>query len=262
MTSRQRVLVTGLGGVVGSAVRPAVEERYEIAALSRSGVDGIPDERNFRGDIADLDSITGAFEGVDAVVHLAAEGGVNSAQGMDTGWEQILRSNVVGTRNVFEAAKRAGVRRIVFASSGATVLGWEEEEPYASLVSGDESRVPLEWRRLTHGDEPKPRSYYAVSKLMGEDLARMYSAGDGPSILCLRIGSCSPDNRPSGARRASIFVNHRDVAQLVAKCLDAPESLKFDIFFGVSNNRLNYRDWAHARDVVGYVPQDRAEDIG
>lgn len=261
MQQQRKVLVTGLSGAVGSAVRPALEQQHEVVALSRAGVDGLADDHNFRGDIAEFDSITPAFSGVDTVIHLAADGGVHSTRGMSAGWDSILRNNIIGTRNVFEAASQHGVRRVVFASSGATMIGWEEDEPYASLVSGDPDRMPAEWRRLTHEDEPKPRSYYGVSKLVGEDLGRMYSAGVGPSVICIRIGGCSPANRPTSPRASSIFVSHADIAQLTARCIEAPDSIRFDIFYGVSDNRLSYRDWMHARDVVGYVPQDRAEDF-
>ena len=107
MTERRRVLVTGLGGAVGAAIRPALEERYEVVALSRGGVEGLPTERDIRADIASLEEIAPAFEGVDTVVHLAAYGGVNSPRGMwDASWEEVLRNNISGTRNVFEASLR------------------------------------------------------------------------------------------------------------------------------------------------------------
>ena len=119
----RRVLVTGLNGAVGSTMRPALAERYELSALSRSGVMGLPGERVFRADIFDFDAIRPAFEGIDTVVHLAADGGVNSTDGMNAPWEAILRNNIIGTYNVLEASRQAGVRRVVLASSGATLHG-------------------------------------------------------------------------------------------------------------------------------------------
>ena len=119
----RRVLVTGLNGAVGSAMRPALAERYELSALSRSGVSGLPGERVFRADISDFGAIRPAFEGIDTVVHLAADGGVNSSDGMDAPWEAMLQNNIIGTFNVLEAARQAGARRVVLASSGATANG-------------------------------------------------------------------------------------------------------------------------------------------
>src|ERR1051325_9574840 len=124
---RQVVLVTGLSGLIGGALRrhldPAV---WELRSLSRRAVEGVT---SHRADIGDLDAIQPAFAGVDAVVHLAAAVGQPS-------FDVVLRANVIGTYNVFEAARRAGVKRVIFASSGATVSGWEREEPYRSLVAG------------------------------------------------------------------------------------------------------------------------------
>ena len=263
MTKPRRVLVTGLGGAVGAGVRPALEERYELAALSRGGVEGIPPGRNFRGDIADLDAIAPAFEGVDSVVHLAAYGAVNSPHSMvDAPWEEIARNNIVGTRNVFEAARQAGVRRIVFASSGATVGGYQNDSPYAEIASGEYDRLPAEWRMLRTSDEPRPTNLYAVSKLFGEDLARFYVETTPLSILCLRIGACPPDGRPRDEPWArAIFVSHRDAADLVVRCIEAPDELRYEIFFGISNNRWRFRDYSHSTELLGHVPQDAAEDL-
>ena len=94
---KRRILITGLSGAVGRAIRPALDVRYEVAALSRVGVEGVADDLNFRGTVADLASIRPAFEDVDSVVHLAADGGVNSPTGMNAGWESILENNIVGT---------------------------------------------------------------------------------------------------------------------------------------------------------------------
>ena len=220
---RRRVLVTGLGGAVGAAARPALEERYEVVALSRSGVEGMPPERDFRGDISVLDEIVPAFEGVDTVVHLAGYGGVNSPRGMwEAPWEEILRNNIDGVRNVFEAAIAAGVRRVVFASSGATMSGYQSSSPYAEITRGEYDRVPSEWPLLRPSDEPRPLNLYAVSKLFGEDLARMYVETTDLSVICLRIGACSRDGRPREGDpwNQAIFVSHGDVADLIVRSIE------------------------------------------
>ena len=264
MTDQRRVLVTGLGGAVGAAIRPALEERYEVVALSRGGVEGLPPERDIRADIAVLEEIEPAFEGVDTVVHLAAYGGVNSPRGMwEASWEEVLRNNISGTRNVFEASLRAGVRRIVFASSGATMGGYLKSSPYREITRGEYDRVPSEYRMLRTSDEPRPNNLYGVSKLFGEDLARMYVETTELSIICLRIGGCPASGRPREGDpwNQAIFVSHRDVTDLVVRSIEAPENVRFDVFFGISNNRWRFRDFSHSTEVLGHVPQDAAEDF-
>ena len=257
--TKRRVLVTGLSGAVGSAIRPALEERYEVAALSRTGVDGVPDALNFRGAVQDADAIRPAFEGVDTVVHLAADGGAHSSQGMNSGWDAMLQNNIIGAYNVFSAARDAGVKRVVFASTGATVLGYEHESPWRELVSDDASKTPESWPNVTRDSEPKPFSLYAVSKLVGEDLARYFVNTSDMSIICLRIGGVGARDVVNGIRGRSIYCSHADMAQMAVKCIEAPESVRFDIFYVVSNNRYGYRDISHAREVVGYEPTGSAE---
>ncbi len=194
----RRVLVTGLNGAVGSAMRPALAERYELSALSRSGVAGLPAERVFRADISDFDAIRPAFEGIDTVVHLAADGGVNSRDGMDAPWEAMLRNNIIGTFNVLEAARQAGDRRVGLASAGATVIGYESESPYRELVSGNPASAPGTWEMITHESEPKPIILYGVSKLFAEDLGRYFvNTSEMSALKTLSPGSPATPLRES-----------------------------------------------------------------
>ncbi|MBT3941883.1 MAG: NAD(P)-dependent oxidoreductase [Chloroflexi bacterium] len=257
--ANRRVLVTGLSGAVGSAIRPALEERYEVAALSRSGVDGIPSALNFKGPVQDAAAIAPAFEGVDTVIHLAADGGAHSSEGMNAGWESMLQNNVIGAYNVFEAARAAGVKRVIFASTGATVIGYEQESPWSELVSEDDSETPNSWPNVTRDSEPKPHSLYGASKLIGEDLARYFVNTTDMSIICLRIGGVGAQDVVNGVRGRSIYCSHADMAQMAVKCVEAPDTVRFDIFYVVSDNKYGYRDISHARDVVGYEPTGSAE---
>ena len=214
----------------------------------------IPDVPCHRADIADLEAILPAFEGKDTVVHLAAIARV------DATWEELLNANVIGTYNVFEAARRAGVKRIVYASSGATISGWEREMPYRALGEGRYDAVPETWEKLTDHTPPRPSGLYGCSKLWGEALARHYVDTSGLSILCLRIGAVNQEDRPQRPRDFSVWCSQRDIAQMIERCIDAPDSLRFDIFYVLSNNRWGYRDLEHARNVLGFVPQDTAEE--
>ncbi|MFC7290555.1 NAD-dependent epimerase/dehydratase family protein [Hirschia litorea] len=256
MQNKLKLLVTGLNGVVGRTLRPALEERYEISALSRSGVDGIPSERVFKADIGDIESLYPAMKGIDVVLNLAAGGGQSSSEGMDAGWDIMLRDNIVGAYNVLEAAKQSGVKRVILASSGAVANGYELEEPYKSLVSTDNIPVPETWEMINEYSEPKPISLYGVTKLFGEDLGRYYAATSDMSVINLRISYCLQDDVAGPGRGQANWSSHRDLQQLTTLCIDAPPEIKFDIFWATSDNRKLFRDNSHAKKVLGYKPQD------
>ncbi len=256
MTKKLNLLVTGLNGVVGQALMPALQKRYTVSALSRSGVEGLPAERVFKADIADLGSLSPAFEGVDVVLNLAADGGVGSADGMNGGWEQMLRNNIVGAYNVLETARQAGVSRVVLASSGATVNGYERDEPYSRLVATEPVEIPTAWKMIDEFAEPRPVSIYGVTKLFGEDLGRYFALTSPLSVINIRISSCGREDVAGPGRAQANWVSYRDLQQLTVKCIEAPAEIKFDIFWATSNNRLGYRDLTHPRKVLGYVPRD------
>src|SRR6185503_675953 len=223
------VLVTGMSGLIGGALRRHLEGKYALSALNRQPVPGVPCHR---ADIADLDAIAPAFEGVDTVVHLAARTGSSES------FDEILGANVIGTYNVFEAARRAGVSRVIFASSGATVSAWERDAPWSALVSG----------------------LYGASKIWGEAIARHYADRHRLSAICIRIGRVKAEDRPVETRDYAVWCSQRDIVRLIELCIAAPPTLRFDVFFAVSDNRWGYRDLEHARAVLGFEPRDRAED--
>jgi nucleoside-diphosphate-sugar epimerase len=246
--AKKSVLVTGLSGVIGGAVLKHLREKYDLTALNRREVAGVPCHR---ADIADLEAITSAFEGKDAVVHLAAVLG-------DASWDETLRTNLIGTYNVFEASKQARVRRVIFASSGAVQTGYEREYPIDAIVKAQYDKVPPRWSMLTAETPTRPNNLYGASKVWGEALARYYSEAYGISAICLRFGRVTAEDRPIGPRDHAVYCSLRDAAQMVDKCLSAPDSVRFDTFYVVSNNKWRFRDIEHAREVVGYVPLDGA----
>ena len=256
MGKKLNVLVTGLNGVVGQALRGTLEKRYNLSALSRSGVSGLPIERNHRADIADFEKIKPAFDNADVVLNLAADGGMSSASGMDAGWDSMLRNNIVGTYNVLQAAKESGVSRVILASSGATVNGYELEEPYKTLVSPEPVDLPSSWEMVNEFSEPKPITLYGVTKLFGEDLGRYFALTSGMSVINLRISSCTAEDNAAPGRAQANWSSYRDLQQLTVKCIEAPQNLKFDIFWATSDNTKLFRDNSHAKKVLGYAPQD------
>lgn len=250
MTSN-RILITGMSGLIGGVVRDHLQHKYELTALNRRDVPGV---RCVQADISDLDAILPAFENQDVVVHMAA---IVSGS---AGWDDVLRYNIVGTYNVFEAARRAGVKRIVFASSGSTISGYERLAPYDAIVESRYEAVPETWEHFDHDVPSRPSGLYACSKVWGETLARHVVDTSNLSIICLRIGAVNAEDRPRNSREFSVWCSQRDIAQMVQKTIEAPDTLKYDIFYVVSNNKWRYRDLSHAKEVVGFVPEDAAED--
>jgi nucleoside-diphosphate-sugar epimerase len=246
----KKILITGMSGLIGGAVRRRLEGRYELTALNRRDVPGV---RTTQADIADLTAIEPAFAGQEAVVHLSA-----FVRG-DAPWEDVLHSNVIGTYNVFEAARRAGVRRVIYASSGSAMGGYADQFPYNALLEGRYEEVPQPWPVLTHESLPHPAGLYGVSKVWGEQLARHFTDTTPMSMICLRYGVVNRTDRPTETRHFPIWCSQRDAAQMVERCIEAPDHLKYDIFFVTSNNQWGYRDLSHGREVVGYVPEDAAE---
>jgi nucleoside-diphosphate-sugar epimerase len=247
-----KILMTGMSGLIGGLLRTRLEEAggYELTALNRRPVAGV---ECVQADIADLDAIRPAFGGKDVVVHLAA-------RIEDDPWEEMLRANVIGTYNVFEAARLAGVRRVVFASSGSTIRGFDLVPPYDALSEGRYEDAPASWPMLTH-DMVRPQGLYGASKVWGEALARHFSDAHDMSILCVRLGTVTADDRPPEKPVYSAFVSHRDTVDILHRSIDASDDLKFEIYFATSRDRWGYRDLDHTRDVLGFEPQDSVEDF-
>ena len=260
----KRVVITGAEGNIGSRLRVALGERYEIRPLTQSA-QPFP---SLVADIGDMDAILPAFDGADAVVHLAASSEVEAA------WDDVLHNNLLGTYNVFEAARRGGVRQVVFASSNHAV-GMYEYEASPDLYRAAsglmlDARVPL-----------RPDSLYGVSKAYGEALGRYFSEKFGLSVYCLRIGSIRADDDPRSAhvrensaawlppmneeqrlrRYAATWMSHADFALLVDACLRA-EQIDFGIYYGVSDNPYRFWSLDNARADLGFWPQDGAPPVG
>ena len=253
MADGKRVLITGAAGLIGGVLRSALAGEYEL-----SGVDVIPvpglDSRV--ADVTDLEAVQPAFQGADTVVHLAADPSDLAS------WDSVLPKNIIGTYNVFEAARRAGLRRVIFASSNHVTGMYERDQPYSAIVGGDyEGLSPRRYPMVTHTLPVRPDGYYGVSKAYGEALGRYYHEEHGISMACLRIGTVVRHNNPSASvRHFATLLTHRDLAQLVQRCLSAKD-LGFEVFYGVSDNTWRFWDIDHARERVGYIPQDDAESF-
>ena len=256
MADKKHVLVTGLSGLVGTALRSDFEDRYELSSLSRYGTDGMDDSHNFKGNIAELDTIIPAFEGQHTVVHLAADRSANA------NWESALRNNFVGVYNVYEAAKRTGVKRVVFGSSQHAIGGFYQDEPYKTILAGKFDQVKRPFKLIDETVPIRPDGYYGASKAYAEGLGSYYSEFHGISSINIRIGwTISNDNPTSNGGGLAMWLSHRDTAQIHVKAVDAPDSLMYTVVFAMSNNYWNIFSLEKARKVLGYEPQDDAGKV-
>jgi nucleoside-diphosphate-sugar epimerase len=251
----KRVLVTGMSGLIGGLLRSHLDSlgRYDLSALNRTFVDGV---ECHQADIVDLEAIKPAFLNKEIVVHLSAD-----ASGDD--WHKLRDANIIGTYNVYEAARLTGVKRIIFASSCMVSRGFQYVAPYDAIARGDYDKVPRDFEKITH-DMMRPMSVYGATKVWGEALGRHYSDAYGISIICLRLGTLWPDDRPHVDERRKMqeyanYMGHRDCVQVIEKAIEAPDDLMYDIFYVDSDNKWSYKDISHTQKTLGYKPQDSAD---
>lgn len=250
----KNVLITGSNGLIGGMLTAAFSDRFNVTGLDVTSPAAGSKVPTTVADGSDYAAMSPAFKGVDAVVHLAANAPV------ETPWPDVLKNNISAAHNVYEAALQSGVKRIVFASSNHAVGLFENDEPYRSIVAGDYGGLePGKFKRVDNTVPVRPDSDYGISKVFGEATGRYYSERFGLEVACLRIGTVNPHNSPvQSVRQMATWLSHRDLAQLVERCLAAP--LKFEIFYGVSNNTWRFWDIGYAAEKIGYEPQDNAED--
>ena len=250
LLSDKKVLVTGIAGKIGGIIRSNLSGKYSLSGLDLEGVPGFP---TTTGNLSNLDEILPAFKGIDTVVHLAAD---PNHQG---GWETNLENNIIGTRNVYEAARISGVKRIIFASSNHA-LGFYplKDNPYKQIYDGDFEAIRQPIKPLTT-DLIRPDGYYGVSKAFGESLGSYFHDEYGISVICMRIGWVMEPDDPTFAPSAlSLWMSHKDTVRLIDSCIDAPESVGFAIVYGMSDNTYGIWDMEDGRKIVGYEPNDDA----
>ena len=225
------VVITGAAGSVGTFLRRELAGKYTLRLSDIKEIHDLAAHEKFvQGDISRLQDLKVVLKGADALVHL----GGFSVEGP---WETILESNIVGTYNAFEAARVAGVKRVLFATSNHAMGFYKRDVT------------------IDHRAYPKPDSRYGVSKVFGEAVGALYAHKYGLEVFCMRIGNVNP--APVDKRRLSIWISPRDLAQLVAIGIDHPE-IKFEIVYGVSGNKRSWYDNSNAYR-LGYRPQDDSE---
>lgn len=233
--SYQRVLITGAAGYLGGVLRCALRDGGLQVRLTDRQSPSYPIEANeefFEADLVDMARVRKAADGMEAIVHLGG-------QAVEGSWDAILSANIIGTYNVFEAARQASVKRVVFASTHH-VVGFHRRT-----------------RRIGTDAELRPDSRYAASKVFGEALGRLYADKHGLSVICQRIGVARP--KPPHRRALSAWLSEEDFVALTLRCLWA-RGVHFKIVYGVSANKESFWDAKPGRD-IGYEPTSKAQDF-
>jgi uronate dehydrogenase len=252
VSARRRVLITGAAGLLGEVLRKALADDYEVAGVDarRRGRNGLSWANMTR-----LRHAERAVDGADVVIDLA------SAPHWQQPWDVVRKNNIPAAWNTLEAARRQGVRRVIYASSNHVTGLYERDEPYARIVAGDYDGLnPATVPRITPAMVVRPDTPYGVGKALGEAAARYYAEEHGLSVLCLRIGTLNRASRPSAARHFATLITHADMARLARCCIEAPPDLNFGVFYGVSANRWRIWDIDDAHREIGYEPRDDAEE--
>ena len=228
-----RVLMTGPTGRIGRVLRTNLAGRYSLLRLGDRvpmGQAG-PGEELCEMDLHDPSSLDRACAGIGTIVHLGG-------QSIEADWDTILQTNIAGGYNLFDAARRQNVKRVIFASSHHAIGFYRRSQVI-------DNNVP-----------PRPDSRYGLSKAFGEALGRYYADKFGMSVACIRIGVCR--TRPEDVRHLSIWISEEDMTRLISCAIEAP-AYHYLLLYGISaNTRFFWTNPDAAK--IGYMPQDNAEN--
>jgi uronate dehydrogenase len=229
-----KILMTGASGGIGTRLRQLLPPIYPDLVLS-----DLTTPANLSGkevfkqaDLADMAAVESICEGVDGILHF----GGFSVEGP---WDTILQANIIGTYNLFEAARKKGVKRVIFASSNHAVGFYPRNHHIGPDVTA------------------RPDSRYGVSKVFGEALGALYADKHGLSVTCIRIGNFG--DKPLDKRRMSIFLTPEDLVQLCQIGLEHP-AIHFEVIYGASYNERAWWDNSRAY-ALGYRPTGKSEDF-
>ena len=230
----KKLVLTGAAGALGSQLRAPLAAMCQ-EFVSSDLANGLPDlganETYVKADVSDLATMEALLKDADMVIHFGAIAD-------EAPWDDILQSNIIGAYNVWEAAYRNGVKRVVYASS-VHAVGMHLKTDTIGL------------------DAPhKPDTYYGLAKCFAEDLASLYWDKRGVEAVCLRIFSAAP---PSNARAIGTWLSTGDLIHLVERAIDSPV-VGFTTIYGISNNDRAVVDNSKAGH-LGFRPKDNAEDF-
>ncbi len=223
---------------MGTQIVPLLREHFALRLFDSQPLAAHGDDEIIVGDVRDFDALRTACKGVQVMIHLAA---ISDEADFHS---KLLPVNLGGVYNAFEAARQSSLKKVVFASTGQTILNYGKET------------------RVTTDMPARPSTVYACTKLFGEALARYYSEAHGMAMLCIRLcyfrAYDDPLLRIPGHEVQYDWCSPRDLTQLLVKCIRS--DLRFGVFFGISNNTKCQWDLSNARELLGYDPRDNAAD--
>ncbi len=240
MSNKSKVLLTGAAGRIGTAYRKHAGDRYDFRLVDIAPISDPDGHEVLVADLADLVLAQQVCEGMDTIVHLAADPRTSAEF-----YNDLLGPNFKATYNMFRAAKDAGCKRIIFASSVNAVGSYAHE------------------RQVRVSDSPCPGNVYGASKAFGESLGSYFAFGEGLSTISIRIGAVGELNQITAEAPAhfrSIFVTFRDLCHLIDRCIETPD-IKHAVVHGVSNNRHCWLDLSETSKLLNYHPQDDAFSV-
>ena len=228
------VLITGAAGRIGSYLTAHLKDEY---AFSLTDIKAPAQTYGFpftEANLTDLDALRALCKGVDTVIHLAADPSTHAK------WDSLLPNNLIGLYNIYQAAEEAGCRRVIFASTVNTVTGYHE----GVTIWPD---MPVH-----------PGNLYGATKVWGEAAGYVYADQGVISVICLRFGWVVPVDSPwitAESNMLDMVLTLPDLTNLVHRSIEAPDTLRYGIFHGISDNRHKRLDITSAREVLGYAPQ-------
>ena len=247
--TKKRVGITGSDGIVGTKLSSAFANQYDLRRYTLNTVD----YESVIADLSDPEQVRGIFDGLDCLVHLAAEMSARAP------WEKILPNNIIATQNVFAEAVRAGVKKIVLASTNHTQHGHFMKDLQAHLTDTSvEGRFNIE-------DGPHPDSIYGVSKLFGENLGRYYATVAGLQFVALRIGWTTVaddpgalDGKENESHLRALYLSTRDCVHAFERAIEIDTD--FLVAYATSDNRqYGIFDLTESKEKLGFNPRDSSD---
>jgi uronate dehydrogenase len=227
----KRILITGASGRIGGNIFNGLKAMGNYDLIG-GDIKPDPDNGIRRMDVTDIESCLALMKDVHTVVHFAYY------LASDNFEETIVPVNLIGTYHIYEAARRCGVKRVIFCSSNHTTGFYTNND------------------KVTADSLYRPDSLYALSKCFGELTGRMYADKYGISSINMRFGTYRADNRPRSLRQTKTWISHADALELTRCCIEADPELLFAAFYGVSNNKHRLWDIEHLKPLIGYEPRD------
>jgi NAD+ dependent glucose-6-phosphate dehydrogenase len=236
MAGQKRVLITGAAGRIGSSLARGLKDRYSLRLhYNRTIPESPPVSDIVIADVSQYDQIRPAMDGIDTVIHMAADPSPTAS------WESVRDRNIAGTYNVYEAAREAGVRRVIFASTNH-VMGMYDRDQAWPIYANQPAR---------------PDSLYGVSKAFGETLGRFYVDQYGLSVICLRIGWFL--EKPRDEIGMWMWLSQRDCTQVVWRAIETER--QYGVYYAISRNSRRRWDITNTIHDLGYRPEDDSEQF-